>query len=150
MYSLGYLPSKKRWYVFYRSSGLTPSINDIMKDTSKNGYSSHDDAYYAAERTGNTFISEYEITCLREFEIGQVVKLAQDIETDGSAKLMGDLTPLDTFTIHLFSGMEFQIASLDKEHNMLYAGAIKEKGVLITAPIYSDSTIFEIPPSVKC
>ena len=79
-----------------------------------------------------------------EFKELQNVRLTQDIETDGSIRLLTDLTYLDGFTIHLFSGMEFQIVSIDKEHNTLFAGSRKEKGILITAPIYSKETIFEI------
>lgn len=65
-YSLGYLPSKRRWYVLYKGSGLTPSINDIIEGTSIEGYDNHEDAYVAAERTGNTFISEYNIISFRD------------------------------------------------------------------------------------
>ncbi len=73
-YSLGYLPSTRKWYVLRVGSGFTPSINDIMEGTSKEGYSNHEDAYISAERTGNRFMSEYDII---SFKDSQEVKLSE-------------------------------------------------------------------------
>lgn len=81
---------------------------------------------------------------MTEFKTGQYITLSQDIETKGDILLLSDITYEENFLIRMFSGMTFQIVSMDRQFNTLYAGSIKEKGIVINVPIDLANKLFKI------
>ncbi len=80
---------------------------------------------------------------MTEFKEGQYITLLQDIETKGDILLLSD-TSEENFLIRMFSGMIFQIVSVDRQFNTLYAGSIKEKGIVINVSIDLADKLFRI------